>query len=137
MPRQFYTIFEHKNHFFPLLFAKDSEYLKFFDIALRKVGAKRPLNGVNKWQKFLKNFFRRGNFTPFFNKKVQIWDLFFPLLFPKDSKYLKTLDIGLWVVGAKRPLNTVNKVWRTDKHTKEKQIGNGKILRKKKQKVPF
>ena len=48
LPRQFYTIVKHKNHFFPLLFPKDSEYLKFLDIALREVGAKRPLNGVNK-----------------------------------------------------------------------------------------
>ena len=117
------------DHFFPLLFPKDSEYLKFLDIALCEVGAKRPLNGVNKWRKFLKNFFCRGDFTPFFSKKVQIWDHFFPLLFPKDSEYLKSLDIGLREVGAKRPLNGVNKVWRTDKHTKQKQIRNGKILR--------
>ena len=71
---------------------------------------KRPLNGVNKWQKSVKkNFFCRGNFTPFLSKKVQIWDHFFPLLFPKDFEYLKFLDIGLQEVGAKRPLNWVNK----------------------------
>ena len=33
----------------------------------------------------------------------------FPLLFPMDSEYLKSLDIGLWEVGAKRRLNGVNK----------------------------
>ena len=32
------------DHFFPLLFPKDSESLKILDIRLREVGAKRPLN---------------------------------------------------------------------------------------------
>ena len=36
------------NHFFPLLFPKDSESLKILDIRLREVGAKRPLNGTSK-----------------------------------------------------------------------------------------
>ena len=36
------------NHFFPLLFPKDSESLKILDIRLQKVGAKRPLNGTSK-----------------------------------------------------------------------------------------
>ena len=36
------------DHFFPLPFPKDSESLKIFDIRLRKVGAKRPLNGTSK-----------------------------------------------------------------------------------------
>ena len=49
-------------------------------------------------------------------------DHFFPLLFPKDSESLKILDIRLWEVGAKRPLNGTSKVNRqtdrqTDKHT--------------------
>ena len=37
-------------------------------------------------------------------------DHFFPLLFPKDSKSIKILDIRLWEVGAKRPLNGTSKV---------------------------
>ena len=36
------------DHFFPLLFPKDSESLKIFDIRLLEVGAKRPLNGTSK-----------------------------------------------------------------------------------------
>ena len=36
------------DHFFPLLFPKDSESQKIFDIRLREVGAKRPLNGTSK-----------------------------------------------------------------------------------------
>ena len=36
------------DHFFPLFFPKDSESLKIFDILLREVGVKRPLNGTSK-----------------------------------------------------------------------------------------
>ena len=36
------------DHFFPLLFPKDSESLKILDIWLREVGAKRTLNGTSK-----------------------------------------------------------------------------------------
>ena len=36
------------DHFFPLLFPKDSESLNIFDIQLLEVGAKRPLNGTSK-----------------------------------------------------------------------------------------
>ena len=36
------------DHFFPLLFLKDSESLKIFDIQFREVGAKRPLSDTSK-----------------------------------------------------------------------------------------
>ena len=36
------------DHFFPLLFPKDSESLKILDIRLQEVGAKRPLNSTSK-----------------------------------------------------------------------------------------
>ena len=36
------------DNFFPLLFPKDSETQKIFEIRLREVGAKRPLNGTSK-----------------------------------------------------------------------------------------
>ena len=36
------------DHFFSLLFPKDSESLKILDIQLREVGAKIPLNGTSK-----------------------------------------------------------------------------------------
>ena len=36
------------DHFFLLLFSKDSESLKILDIRLREVGAKRPLKGTSK-----------------------------------------------------------------------------------------
>ena len=57
-----------------------------------------------------KIFFLRSDFWQFSNKNVQIWDDFFPLLFPNDSESLKILDIGLWEVGAKRRLNGTLKV---------------------------
>ena len=51
-------------------------------------------------KKSVKNFFRRGDFTPFMSKSFPIWDNFFPLFFPKNSENLKSLVIGLWEVGA-------------------------------------
>ena len=36
------------DHFFSLLFPKDSESLKILDIRFQEVGAKRPLNGTSK-----------------------------------------------------------------------------------------
>ena len=60
-------------------------------------------------KKISKKNFQRGYFTPFTRKSFQIGDHFFSLLFPKDSKNLKSLDIGLWEVGAKRLLNGVRK----------------------------
>ena len=48
--RQFYALYEKKfqiwDNFIPLLFSKDSENLKSFDIGFQEVGANRPLNGV-------------------------------------------------------------------------------------------
>ena len=40
-------------------------------------------------------FFLCGDFTPFIRKSCQIWDHFFPLLFPKNSENLKSFDIWL------------------------------------------
>ena len=57
-----------------------------------------------------KKLFLRGDFRPLPNKNVQMLDHFFPFLFPKDSESLKILDIRLWEVGAKRPLNGTSKV---------------------------
>ena len=72
------------------------------------------------------------------SKSFQLWDHLFPLLLPKDSKYLKSLGIGLREVGAKRPLNGVRKCDRqTDTHTDistyRKNQPRGPILWKKTQ----
>ena len=50
-------------------------------------------------------------------------DHFFPLLFPKDSESLKILEIRLWEVGAKIPLNGTSKVnRRTDGQTHRRKF---------------
>ena len=45
------------DHFFPLLFPKDSESLKILEIQLQEVEAKRPLNGTSKVKKMKKKTF--------------------------------------------------------------------------------
>ena len=80
-----------------------------------RIVAPIPKNPASK-AKFVKNiFFCLANFTHFMSKSIQILDHFFPLVFPQDSfisfspRNLKSLDIGLWEVGAKICLNGVNK----------------------------
>ena len=116
---QFLNKYDHIwDHFFPLLFPKDSESLKILDIQLWEVGAKRPLNGTSKVKKIEEEKKLHGNFRQFSNKNVHIWDHFVPFFSPKDSESLKILDIWLWEVGAKRRLNGTSKVnRRTDGHT--------------------
>ena len=58
-----------------------------------------------------------SDFTPFITKSFQMWDHFFPLFFPKDSDFLKILDIGLWEVGGKKTFKWNLKSEYTDKHT--------------------
>ena len=53
------------DHFFPLIFPKDSESLKILDIRLWEVGAKRPLKGTfwKMWQIFselIKNIYLKN-----------------------------------------------------------------------------
>ena len=112
-------MFKSETTFFPLLFPKNT---KFLEIWLREVGAKRRLDGpskVNKYKNlFKKSCFRRSDFKPFLSKNVQIWNQFFPLLFPKKTKSLNFLEIWLWEVRAKRRLNSTSKVnTKTDRHT--------------------
>ena len=49
----------------------------------------------------------KTNFTPFIIESCQIWDHFFPLLFPQS---LEMLDIWLQEVGAEKRLNGTSKV---------------------------
>ena len=74
-------------------------------------------------------FFSFGNFRQLPTKKFQIWDNFFPLLFPKDFKFKRILDIQLQEVGATRRLNSTPKVTRqTDKSTYRKHRPKGPML---------
>ena len=90
-------VFKSETTSFHYFSPKDSENLKSLDIGLREVGVKRRLNGVNKWRrkKYVNKLFCRCDFTPFMNRSFQIWDHFFPLLFPKDYESLKSLHIRL------------------------------------------
>ena len=120
LPRRFNTICEQKySNLRPLLFITFPQGFwksKQFRHWTSTSGGKKTVKRLLKKSVF----FLCGDFTPFLSKKVQIWNHFFPVLFHKDSKYLKSLYIRLWEVGAKKRLNEVNKVWWTDKHTKQK-----------------
>ena len=59
----------------------------------------------------------RSYFTPFISKSFQIWDYFFPLLFPKGSESLKFVDIRLWEVGTKKTFKWYLKSEQTDGRT--------------------
>ena len=65
-------------------------------------------NSPNSKKKKRKNNLR-GDLTPFMSKSFQIWDHFFPLLLHKDSEYLKSWNIGIWEMGARRRLNRMKK----------------------------
>ena len=93
------TFFERR---FYTLWAETTSYL-YFSPRIPKIGVKKKT---------------KKHFTPFMSKSFHIWDYFFQLLFPKDFEYLKSLDIALREMEAKRHLNRVNfLLWRTDKQT--------------------
>ena len=116
--RRFYTLYKQKfsklrpilSLTFPQGFWKSK---KFGHWTLRS-GDRKTFKWSEQMNKNLKKKKKkkiRGYFTPFMSKSFKIWDHFFPLLFPKDSKNLIGLDIGLWEVGAKRSLNGVRNTY--------------------------
>ena len=60
------------DHFFQLLFPKDSESLKILDIRLREMGAKRPLNGTLKVKNIEKKLFFCAAILDNFQRKIFI-----------------------------------------------------------------
>ena len=92
-----FTPFQIWDHFFPVLFPQGfQKYKKFGHYTLGRGGKNTFIRSEQmKKNPEKKTFFCRGNFRPILSKTVQIWDHFFPLLFPKDYEYLKSLDIGL------------------------------------------
>ena len=131
MWRWFYTLYEQKClHLRPLLFITFPQGFrksKKLDIGLWEVGAKRPLNGVRNTDtkknliskaKFAQKqiFLLRGNFTPYIGS-FPIWDHFFPLLFPKNSKSLKDLDTWLQEGGGKKMFKLYLKSEQTHRQT--------------------
>ena len=109
---RFYTLYEQKfsnvRPLFSFTFHKGFRKYKIFAHWTLGSGGKKTFKQSEQMKKNLKKTcYRRGDFTPFLSKSFQIWDLFFSLLFPKDSESLRILDIRLQEVGAKRPLNWV------------------------------
>ena len=88
---------------FTFLFPKVSENLKTLDIGLWEVGENRRLNRVNILKKKIckKLILPRQSYTLYDQKFSNLRP---PLLlfFPKKSKNLKSLQIGLWEVGVKK-----------------------------------
>ena len=76
------------------------------------------IGGWTKAKSEKKNFFFRSDFRPLPNKNVQMLDLFFPLLFPKEPESLRILDIRFREVGAKRPLKKTKNRRRSKKSEK-------------------
>ena len=134
------TLYEKKfSNLRPLLsitFSQGFQKSKRFGHWILESGAKKTFKLSEQIKKIRKkNLFCRCNFTLFLSKSFQIWDHFFQLLFPKDSQNLKSLDIELWKVGAKRSLNGVrkcngqtNRKKQTDISTHRKNRPRGPIL---------
>ena len=86
--------FSNLRPFLSLRFFKNSENLKFWD----KSGGKKRIKQSEQLKKYADFFFC---LMPQFYKSFEVRDHLFPLFFPKDSKNLNSLDIGLWEVGEK------------------------------------
>ena len=94
--RQFYTLYKQKCSnprpllfiIFPQGFGKLQKFGQF------RKGGKKTFKRNDQMKKSIIKTFCRGNFTPFVSKSFQIWDHFFTWLFPEDSEYLKSWDIG-------------------------------------------
>ena len=102
------------DHFFPLLFPKDSESLKILYIRLREVGAKRPLKKTEKSEE--KNFFCAAILDNF-QTKMLISETTFFITFPQGfwiSKNIGHLTSGS---GGKKTFKRYLKSEPTDRHT--------------------
>ena len=97
------------DHSFPFL-PKYSKNLKSLDIGLQELGAKRRLNGVNKWKKSVKKTFSGASIQDHFGGKCLNLRPLFPLLLPQGFRISKNLDIKLPEVGTKICLNNTKKI---------------------------
>ena len=91
------------DHFFPLLFLKDSKSLKIFDIRLQEVGAKRPLNGTSKVKKVReKNFFFARRFSTIFKQKYSYLRPLLFVTFPQGFRISKNTGYPTSETGGKK-----------------------------------
>ena len=80
------------DHFFPLLFLKDSESLKILDIRLREVGAKRLLNGTSKVKKVREEKKIARQFKTIFKQKCSYLRPLISITFPQGFRI--SINIG-------------------------------------------
>ena len=110
---QFYTLYKKKRTLDRLYYG-----VRKHNLVILVVKPPDP-SCITSWslQNLPKNkLFLSCDYTPFIIKSFQMWHHFLPLLFPKDSKSLKNLDIRLWERGAKKALKPYLKSEHTDKH---------------------
>ena len=62
------------------------------------------LKRINKWEKSVKKSFLQRQFYTLYEQKFSNMRPLLFITFPNDSENSKSLDIGVWEVGAKRPL---------------------------------
>ena len=108
------------DHFFPLLFPKDSESLKILDIQLQKVGEKRPLNGTSKVNKVRekKLFFYAAIFDNF-QKKMFISETTSCHYFPQEFRISKNIGHPTSGSGGKK---TIKRYLKSEKSEEEKNF---------------
>ena len=85
---------------------------------LRQRRRPTPQCSLKRSEEIKKIFKKLRQFYILYEQKFSNLRPLFSITSPKDSKYLESLDIGLWEMGAKRPLNGVRKCdGQTDKQT--------------------
>ena len=104
------------DHFFPLLFLKDSESLKILDIRLREVGAKRPLKKTEKSEE--KNFFAR-QFQTIFKQKCSYLRPLLSITFSQGFRIAKNSGYPTLGSGGKKTVKKDQKSKETEKVKKK------------------
>ena len=106
------------DHFFPLLFPKDSESLKILDIRLREVGAKRPLNGASKVKKVReKKLFFARRFSTIFKQKCSYLRQLLSITFPQGFQISKNIGHPTSGSGGKKTVKRYLKSEQTHRQT--------------------
>ena len=97
------------DHFFPLLFPKDSESQKILDIRLREVGAKRPLNGTSKVKKVREKLFFARCFQTIFKRKCSYLRPLLSITFPQGFQISKNIGHPTSGSGGKKTVKWYHK----------------------------
>ena len=106
------------DHFFPLLFSKDSESLKILDIRLREVGAKRPLKKTEnrrRPKKVKKKTFFARQFQTIFKRKCSYLRPLLSITFPQGFRISKHIGHPSSGSGGKKTVKKDQKPKKTEK----------------------